>query len=346
MVKPFLIVVFTLKDDIRFLPLEQLLLCKPIRKSDVYSFGLSILYFLFPECREKFPDNPFMLARCETLEEIFTALSIESKGLADKWHQLLTACLHSSPTKRASVKELLKIAGLKESTLIEFYDPINALMRCNQTNDSSNKNVELFDIDHYLEPQDFYYLWSITFPTKEIDKEKHALPPLLTIPRLIILRNDQDKPSNDSNSEIKSDNDVDSEFYDQLKLIRLPANKKFKILPTETVNNRLIELPAEIFSPILLSNDLEKIMNFKDKTNVDNLPISIRELDFDYQCKRLLLFKALLKCKLIHLFVTLLILIFFSHTIQSQSFDNRIKDRHLPNVSFNDMGLIAQCHLV
>lgn len=336
-------------DDYRFLPLEQLLLCKAIRKSDVYSFGLSMLYFLFPECRDKFPADPFVLAQCETVEEIFAVLSIQTEGLADKWHRLLSACLHPAPEKRASVKELLKIASLEESDLVEFYDPINCLLRSSQANDVGNKNVELFDIDHYLEPQDFYYLWSITFPTKEIDKEKHALPPLLTIPRLIILRSDQDKVSNDSNSEIKpDDDDEESAFCNQLKLIRLPANQQFKILPTEMVNTRLIELPSEIFSPILLSNDLEQRINCKEKATVDSLPISIRELDFDYQCKRLLLFKALLKCKLfiICLFTKMLIFNCPSHPIQSQSFGHGIEGGHLPNVSFDDMDVVAQRHLV
>lgn len=94
------------------MPIEQLLLAKPIKASDIYSFALSILYLSFPEAQSNFPDDPFELAVIESAEQVCETLSIDLQSLDDKWIKFFKASLTCKPDQRASVEDLMKIMSI------------------------------------------------------------------------------------------------------------------------------------------------------------------------------------------------------------------------------------------
>lgn len=284
-----------LSDDTRFLSIEQLLMCNPTRKSDVWSFGLTILYFMFPKSRDRFPSDPFELASCSNFQEIFTKLEINKDELSEKWIRFFSATLNSSPEKRFSVKQLMQILQLSEPTNYELNAPIDHLIRSTSASQTKIADEEHFEITRYLNIHDFYYLWCITFPTKDADKEKQKLPPILLIPRLVVLENEC------SNQENASSNCLESKFsklslsdFENHRVVKLPQNKFFKTLPVETINERLLKLSNHIYTPVVLFNDIFTREELIRKGNSQLLPLPIREMDFDYQCERLMTFKTLL----------------------------------------------------
>ena len=284
-----------LSDDTRFLSIEQLLMCNPTRKSDVWSFGLTILYFMFPKSRDRFPSDPFELANCSNFQEIFTKLEINKDELSEKWIRFFSATLNSSPEKRFSVKQLMQILQLSEPTNYELNAPIDHLIRSTSASQTKIADEEHFEITRYLNIHDFYYLWCITFPTKDADKEKQKLPPILLIPRLVVLENEC------SNQENASSNCLESKFsklslsdFENHRVVKLPQNKFFKTLPVETINERLLKLSNHIYTPVVLFNDIFTREELIRKGNSQLLPLPIREMDFDYQCERLMTFKTLL----------------------------------------------------
>lgn len=160
---------------------------------------------------------------------------------------------------------------------------------------------ELFEISKYITIHDFYHLWCITFPSKDADKEKHNLPPILFIPSLAILESDSTSQEKTENTLLL--NDVENELNQlaglelaDVKVLRLPANANFKLLPVETINERLLNLSNEIFTPVILLSDIFSKEGCSDST-CESLPLLIRETTFDYQCERVMLFKALLNGK-------------------------------------------------
>ena len=155
---------------------------------------------------------------------------------------------------------------------------------------------DLFEINNFISIHDFYYLSCITFPSKDRDKEQHDLPPILSIPRLAVLESESSKQDRNENThqidEIENElNKLVSTDLSDIKIIRISSNKDFKLLPVETINERLLKLSHEIFTPVILSSDIFS----KDSDSIsETLPLSIREQDFDYQCERVMIFKALL----------------------------------------------------
>ena len=115
---------------------------------------------------------------------------------------------------------------------------------------------------------------------------------------MIILENDcshQDKSDNSSVSDIENlNNEINKLNLKNLRIIKLPFNNCFKSLPLETINERLLKLSINHFTPLIVSNDILNQVS-KKKCNSDLLPLPIREIDFDYQCERLMIFKAILK---------------------------------------------------
>lgn len=153
----------------------------------------------------------------------------------------------------------------------------------------ASEGEEHFEITHYLDIYDFYYLWCITYPTKDTDKEKQKLPPILLIPRLIILENEcsnQDKLDNTSLNDLET---IEHELSElnlndaiNLRILKLPANKNYKTLPLETIKDRLLKLSNHLFTPVLFSAEILNT-DSSQKGNSELLPLPIRETDFDYQ---------------------------------------------------------------
>lgn len=169
---------------------------------------------------------------------------------------------------------------------------------------TTEKKIETdqqMEITNYLNIYDFYYLWCITFPTKDMDKEKQKLPPILSIPRLIILENEQLTNEKPSLTNLENElNNLDLIGTENVRRIQLPSNQNYKILPVETINERLLNLSNHLYSPVIFSSDLypvdsgNNVSETARKSSSDLLPLPIRELDFDYQCERLMIFKTLL----------------------------------------------------
>ena len=91
-------------------------------------------------------------------------------------------------------------------------------------------------IPRYLSIHDFYYLWCITFPSKDPDKEKQNVPPILLIPQVIILESEcsvHEKPDESLDLEYEVNNNKMNEAESH-RVIRLPANKNFKLFPVCT----------------------------------------------------------------------------------------------------------------
>ena len=66
------------------------------------------------------------------------------------------------------------------------------------------------------------------------------------------------------------------------------------MLSLETVIDRIVSLDSSVFCPLLFSPDIKAKISSNNKSFSLELPLSIREMDFDYQCQRLMTFKPLL----------------------------------------------------
>lgn len=156
---------------------------------------------------------------------------------------------------------------------------------------------ELFDVNKYLSIHDYYFLWTITYPTKEMDKESQKYPPILSIPSLLLLEKEvsfQDKHENERTENGISPEEFVSSIIEKTRMIRLPSNNEFRILPVDNINQRLLRLPDELFSPLILSPKPCIKDTYSKKFSFDTLPLPIREMDFDYQCERVILYKKML----------------------------------------------------
>lgn len=253
---------------------------------------------MFEKSRSKFPKNPLEFVNCKDYKEIFKILEInESDHLSDKWMKFFSSTLHANPNERATIKELFSIMQLPGP---DYYNTHEKFLRTKcYENVNTFYDDDFFKIDNFIDIHEFYYLWSVSCPSKETDKLEKKIPIILSIPRLVILENDcsNHQDSFESNK-LKEDDDLLARLlkidFNNLKLIKLPSNCDFKILPVETINERLLKLSNEIFSPVLTFTDTPLTDDKYSKQNCVSLPISIREMDFDYQCERIFLFKALL----------------------------------------------------
>ncbi|XP_046918189.2 LOW QUALITY PROTEIN: TBC domain-containing protein kinase-like protein [Dermatophagoides farinae] len=289
-------------NDIRFISPEQCLLLKPTKKSDIWSFGLSILYLMFPNQRQNFPYNPLeLIDDSNGFNSIMVKLGIEIKDLSEKWMNFFQSTLNPNPNERLSIKELIAIMAIPEPqyyTTYEKFIKTKSYQNVNEVNDE-----EFFKISNFINLHEFYYLWSIAYPSKETNKEEQKIPTILSIPKLVILENEcsnQDNCDSNHNRTVPDDENnliekiMSIDLETNWKMVRLPSNCDFKLLPVDTINQRLLKLSSEIFSPLLISDANLFNNRPESKQSCESLPLPIREMDFDYQCERLFLFKALL----------------------------------------------------
>lgn len=250
---------------------------------------------MFENNRSKFPKNPLEFVNCKDYKEIFKILEINVDNLADKWMKFFSSTLNTNPNERSTIKELINLMQLPVPVYNNTHEKF-LRTKCYE-NINSFYDEDFFKIDNFIDIHEFYYLWSVSCPSKETDKLEEKIPIILSIPRLVILESDcsNNQDSFESNK-LKEDDDLVARLlkidFNNLKLIKLPSNCDFKFLPVETINERLLKLSNEIFSPVLTFSDT--LTDDKYSKQHVSLPISIREMDFDYQCERIFLFKALL----------------------------------------------------
>lgn len=188
---------------------------------------------------------------------------------------------------------------------------------------------EVCQIAKYIDVHEFYYLWCITYPLKETDKKGRKLPPILSVPRLVILENEncsQERCDNSTTENFEDEiNKLISLDLEDVKTVKLPCNAKLKLLAVDTINERLLKLSHDVFSPLIVT---ENVFSKVEKHNSEFLPLPIREMDFDYQCERLMIFKHLINgnCTISEVNLHILLLCLTRFSIFANSTDCRSQD--------------------
>ncbi|UXI20615.1 hepatocellular carcinoma-associated antigen [Sarcoptes scabiei] len=302
-------------NDIRFISPEQCLLSPPTKKSDIWSLGLTILYLMVEKCRTKFPQNPIEWTECSSFKDIIAKLDIKSdlSVLPEKWLRFFQSTLNVDPNQRLSIKKIFCFFQISLPIHLSNYQKFlktklpKSKINCEKEFNASLASFGDFDGEdqcskhsNAMNLYDFYYLWRIAYPSKEPDKDDKTTPTILSIPRLIVLENDsqsQDHCDEDVfySNEISSDDLVQKLLKFNtipFKTTRMPKNEDFKMLPLNVVYSRLDSLSSDLFLPLIITSDL--FTESKSRHITESLPLPIRENDFDYQCERLFIFKALL----------------------------------------------------
>jgi hypothetical protein len=244
--------------------LEQLFGLTIVRKSDVWSLALSLLTFIEPKI--KLPENPIEIVRSNDSQEVLKKLDINLENLSQKWQQFFLSALHPKPSSRATVKQLMKILDIAIPEVQS--QQLNTFLRFPQLDNSYERDI--------ITIAEVYHLWCLAFPSRDINEtKKQKKPPILSLPTLVL----------------REDNNSDNEIIKSKKYFQIPANNQLKLLAIDKLINRLNELPPKIFCPLMLSP------GFNSVWVSPNLPIVIREHDFDYQCERIMIFKRLIEGK-------------------------------------------------
>lgn len=258
--------------DIRFLPIEQLFGLTTVRKSDVWSLALSLLTFIEPNIN--LPENPLEIVNSIDSNEVLNKLNINIENLPEKWQNFFLSALHPKPSQRATVKQLMKILNIPIPEV--ECQQLNTFLRFPKLDNTYKREI--------ITINEVYHLWCLAFPSRDNEEKKQKRPPILSIPTLVL----------------REDNNSDSETVKRKKYVQIPANNELKLLPIDKLINRLNQLPENIFCPLILSP------GFNSVWVSPNLPIVIREHDFDYQCERIMIFRRLIEgivlkgVKLIH----------------------------------------------
>ena len=240
--------------------------------------------------RMKLPENPTDIVSSLNSKEVLIKLEANLSVLPQKWQKFFLSALQPKPSERATVKELLKIMEIPEPEV--ECQQLNEFLRYPKL-DHNFKDKDLITI------HEFYHLYCLANPSvKDQNQEKrHKKPPIFSLPTLVLR---EDQSSGEQNS------------VQRRKFVKIPANSELKLLQTDKLIERLNDLPPQIFCPLILTP------NFNAVWTSPNLPIVIRENDFDYQCERIMIFK-----RLIEGFTRLLIPFFnslsFRFSIHSQS---------------------------
>ena len=216
----------------------------------------------------KFPENPSdIILKSVNSKELLIKLEANLSILPEKWQKFYLSALQPKPPERATVKELMKILEIPVPQ-VECYE-FNEYLRYPKL-DTNYSDKDLMTI------HEFYHFYCLAFPAiRDQNQEKrHKKPPILSLPSLI-LREDQSSGGQNSNQ--------------RRKFVTIPANRELKLLPTDKLIERFNRLAPQIFCPLILTPDFNAVCNSP------NLPIVIRENDFDYQCERIMLFKRLIE---------------------------------------------------
>lgn len=249
-------------NDIRFLSFEQLFGITTVRKSDVWSLALSLLTFIEPNI--KLPQNPIEIINSNDSKEVLNKLNVKLENLSQKWQNFFLSALNPKATKRATVRQLFKILEIQTPEL--ECQQLNTFLRFPKLDNSYKRET--------ISINEFYHLWCLAFPQRDNNEEKkQKRPPILSLPSLVL----------------RDENNSNSETVKRKKYIQIPANNELKLLPIDKLMNRLNRLPEHIFCPLILSP------GFNSVWVSPNLPIVIRENDFDYQFERIMIFKRLIE---------------------------------------------------
>ena len=257
--------------NIRYLAPERMLGAHGNPKSDIFSLGLVITELIFEISlwvNMKFSQIVRkVLSYCggggSMLEKIAREHNcLESYNKLDnEMKSLLEACLSIHSKDRPTAEEILKKG---------FWEKFEELLQFKTTEKSI---IELSPIER-LELRQVYYLWQLTGGDVQAELKKEGLirseAPILTIPRLVLL-NGKSTPVHKSQSTL--------------------FDHRIVILNTNNLSERLLRVPKRAFYPLLHCPRLP--YNFG--TEMQSLPLVIRERNIEYQFYRIVLFERLLK---------------------------------------------------
>ncbi|CAG2179284.1 unnamed protein product, partial [Oppiella nova] len=251
-------------DDTRFLPYEQLYGITVCKKSDVWSLALTLLAIIEPNI--KLSDNPSDIVSCLNSKEVLIKVEANITKFPEKWQKFFLSALQPKPAARATVKELLKILEIPVPEV--DYQQLNELLRYPKL-DTNYGSKELITI------HEIYHLYCLAFPaTRDQSQEKlHKKPPIFTLPTLVL----------------RDDKSTSGETVKQKSFLKIPANNELQLLPIDKLIERLNQLSPHLFCPLILTPGFNAVYNSP------NLPIGIRENDFDYQCERIMIFRRLIE---------------------------------------------------
>lgn len=258
--------------NIRYLAPERILGNHGNPKSDIWSLGLIVAELVFEISlwiNMKFSQIVRKILSYaniggSVLEKIAREHNcIESFNNMDKdLKDLLESCLTIASRNRPTGEEILKSKVFdKYSEAIQYTTKPKSV-------------TELSPIER-LELHQVYYLWQLTGGDVQAELKKEGLirseAPILTIPRLVLLQNGKSHPVHKSQSSL--------------------FDHRIVILNTNNLCERLSLVPRRAFYPLLHCPRLPN--NFG--TEMQSLPLVIRERNIEYQFYRIVLFERMLK---------------------------------------------------
>lgn len=270
-----------LPKNLQFLSPERIinLNLKPSKKSDVWSLALTILFLI--DNNIKLPKNPADFLLCKTSKDVLRVLA--AKNIPAKYEKFFNLALEPLIEKRCSIDSLLDL--VKELNLDNEFSTI----KDNLSIDKSTSHLDNLSI------KELYYFWKLSKGyRKKIEFNDFKLS-IFNLPNLVKL--------NQLNYTIHtSDNGIqnNSNCIDQIAF--MPSNDQTVVDLLDDLLERLNSLDRTIFYPILFTHlkgkSPESFLNNKhhlerDKESILNLPLIIKENDFEYQVERTLLFKRL-----------------------------------------------------
>lgn len=260
-----------LPDDLRFLSPERCahITRKPPRKSDVWALGLILAQVL---CKSEIsiPENPVVLARCSSSEEVLRVLNVSD--VQEKYKAVLLAALEPRIGERANVRQLFALLDLQPNAV-----PVNQLDSF-ITFDKLTLNDEDYNC---LNTRELYYLFCLSSPGHKDYASKSSAqnkePPILTLPLSVTI-----KPNAQT---LQSPSLTDCSCFSFV-----PSS--FETLDSSVFRSRIAEVDKRTFLPLLVC----PVDEAENGVSIDaQLPLVIRENDFTYQCERLALFKCLVQ---------------------------------------------------
>lgn len=258
--------------NIRYLAPERILGNNGNPKSDIWSLAMIIIELLLEiELWSHVKFNQIVrkvLSYCNNggsvLEKIAKEHNVMEKlnELDKELKDLLDSCLSISPTNRPTSSDILQ-----HEIFMKYYSVIEFVKQ-------PKPSIEKSPLEK-LNLKQVYYLWQLCGGDVLCELKREGLirseAPILTVPRVVLLQNNRAHPIHKSQSTL--------------------FDSRIAILNTNQLNERLQKVPKRAFYPVLHCPKLPN--NFGSE--MQSLPLVIRERNIEYQFYRIVLFERLLE---------------------------------------------------
>ena len=191
----------------------------------------------------------------------------------------LKACLHSDPSQRKSIKELLIMLDRSVPNMYEIKTFPTMNLRCETFSWPPEVDEDIDDENPLdaLNLSEIYYLWHLAGGEVMGEIRKNglmvSLPPVLTHPKVTL---------------------NEGHAVGQVKERCTLYDPKVMVLPMSQLKSCLKDLNPEDFFPLLMGSHKNgnSVSDFDDSSS---LPLVIKERDVKYQFKRIVLYRRLLQ---------------------------------------------------